>query len=116
LNGTDGRPRFKAEFSQVQVYIITDAASFGFGHFITFCGIAWRMGEVSLAEQVGLYRYNLYSERCRFEIQVGYGLSRNFHDFSEATVGLVPQISHDAFITQPFPVHYYLIIIQLNAV
>ena len=44
------------------------------------------------------------------------GCLENFHDFSEATVGIVPQISHDAFITLPFPVHYYLIIIQLNAV
>jgi len=56
-------------------YIVTDAASFGFGHFITFCGITWRMGEVSLAEQVGLYRSNFYSARCRFEFQIGYGLS-----------------------------------------
>ena len=29
------------------------------------------MSEVSLAEEVGLYRSNSYLERCRFEFQVG---------------------------------------------
>ena len=57
------------------------------------------MGEASLAEQVGLYRFNMYSERCRFEINVGYWLSWSFHDFSEAAVGIVPKIGRDAFIT-----------------
>ena len=43
-----------------------------FWPLITYCGFAWRIGEVSLTEQVGLYRSNMYSERCRFEFHVGY--------------------------------------------